>query len=104
MNLASEAGAIIDARQAEYGDRVASWEVIGRLAEELQAPGDGPRERAICTLIAMKLVRASHSPQNPDHYRDACGYLAMLGEARGAAAKQPSSVITDQLRAAIGGG
>jgi len=67
-------------REARYGEMVSSWEEIGELADSLAAETDTPGQRAVLILIAAKLVRRKHSPEEPDHLIDACGYLGILAK------------------------
>lgn len=75
-----DAHEILLAREQVYGPMTASWEEVAELAAKLAAPDDTPGQRAVLILIATKLVRRKHSPANPDHPRDAAGYLGILAE------------------------
>lgn len=75
-----DAHEILIAREAAYGPMATSWEEVAELAALLATPDDTPGQRAVLVLVATKLVRRKHSPANPDHLRDACGYLGILAE------------------------
>lgn len=69
------------ARQDGYGDMVESWRrIAGAVSRRTGAYVDP--EAALWVLIEMKLERDRHSPDNPDHLRDAIGYLGILGQLR----------------------
>lgn len=79
--ICQEAHELLLARQDRYGDMVESWRRIAeaasrRVGVELTA------EAALWVLIEMKLERQRHSPENPDHLRDAVGYLGILAQVR----------------------
>lgn len=77
--IAQEAHELLLAREEVYGDMVDSWR---RIAEEVsRRTGDYVSvETALWVLVEMKLERHRHSPENPDHLRDAVGYLAILAK------------------------
>lgn len=79
--LCQEAHDLLAARQEGYGDMVASWR---RIADAVTRRRGVPvsAETALWVLIEMKLERYRNSPENPDHLRDAIGYLGILGKVR----------------------
>lgn len=77
-----EAHDLLVARERLYGPMASSWDRVAELVDLIAAPSDSPGQRATLTLLAMKLVRRRHSPENPDHIRDACGYLGILDRQR----------------------
>ena len=68
-------------RQDGYGDMVESWRRIAGAVSRRTGTYVSP-EVALWVLIEMKLERYRHSPENPDHLRDAIGYLGILGQLR----------------------
>ncbi|MEZ6187927.1 MAG: DUF6378 domain-containing protein [Planctomycetota bacterium] len=92
--LCQQAHELITARQESYGDMVTSWRRIAQAASrrtglELTA------EDALWVAIEMKLRRDQHSPENPDHLRDAIGYLGILGQLR-AESTAPQTFVAPQ--------
>ena len=78
MTVAFEAHQVILDRERLYGPIASSWDEVAELTERLASTSDTPGERAVLQLLVVKLVRRKHSPENQDHYRDACGYLAIM--------------------------
>ena len=81
--LCKQAHELLMTRQRAYGDMVDSWHEVALAVTErtglcLSA------EETLWVLIEMKLNRDRHSPENPDHLRDAIGYLGILGRVRAA--------------------
>lgn len=73
-----EAHELLATREQLYGPMATTWEQIAQLADQLTAPTDTPGQRAVLSMVVVKLVRRKHSPSNRDHTRDACGYLGIL--------------------------
>ena len=76
--ICDEAGDILRSRQSDYGDIVDAFDEVAELVEQILSPTDTAAQRAALTLVAIKLVRRKSSPENPDHARDACGYLGIV--------------------------
>jgi Domain of unknown function (DUF6378) len=88
--LCQEAHELLQARQQCYGDMVSSWRRIAGAVRQRTGVDLSP-EDVVWVLIEMKLERDRHSPENPDHLRDAIGYLGILGQLRAAAASTRAS-------------
>lgn len=81
-NIADEASKIVREREARYGTIHTSFDAITDLAKFI-TPRDATAEEAVAwTLIAMKLIRNTNSPDNQDHLRDAVGYLVIVDKLR----------------------
>ena len=97
--LCQQAHELITARQDSYGDMVASWRMIAKAASR-RTGLHMSAEDALWVLIEMKFRRDLQSPEDPDHLRDAIGYLGILGQVRAEEASQvraPS--VREELRA-----
>ena len=86
--ICQEAHELLLARQGSYGDMIDSWR---RIAEAVsQRTGTFvSTETALWVLIEMKLERHRHSPEDPDHLRDAVGYLGILAQVEAASDPGP---------------
>tara|TARA_B100000965_G_scaffold378076_1_gene372650 strand:- start:63 stop:368 length:306 start_codon:yes stop_codon:yes gene_type:complete len=88
--LCQEAHELLMAREGAYGEMLASWKRISGAVSRRTGAYMSP-ETALWVLIEMKLERDRHSPENPDHLRDAIGYLGILGQVRAEQASVRSS-------------
>lgn len=86
-NILAEADKTINsARPDKYGTVDESFGKIAAVCNqifsktELSSPMTAQKVAKV--LIAMKLVRDSYSPGNPDHVLDACGYIGLLDQLR----------------------
>lgn len=86
--LAAAADIIDGARNATYGDAVEEFERIAKVWGVLLGiemdPADVPR-----MMVAMKLVRSTHSPEHTDHWVDIAGYAALAARSVEAARARP---------------
>lgn len=87
-NILKDADQIINSdRPAKYGEVEESYAKVAEVAQaiftegEVSTKGFTP-EMALKVMIAVKLVRDSYSPGNPDHLRDAAGYIGLLDQLR----------------------
>ena len=78
VTVCGTAHALVLKREEVYGKMDESWAEIGKLTELLSSPKDSSAQKAVLGLIATKLIRRKHSPQNRDHYVDLCGYAEIL--------------------------
>lgn len=85
-NVIAEANEIVHGeRHVKYGSAVETFSRIASIFNAIRSPSDGGPIGATGVakvLVAMKLVRDSVSPENPDHARDTIGYLGLLDEVR----------------------
>jgi hypothetical protein len=80
VNVLLEADKLIHGERVEtYGKPEESFVLIAKLAS-LMAGRDITKQDVIFVMVAQKLIRRLHSPDNPDHLIDACGYLGILGD------------------------
>ena len=77
--ICQEAHELLLARQESYGDMIDSWRRIAEAASR-RTGACVTAETALWVLVEMKLERLRHSPENPDHLRDAAAYLAILAQ------------------------
>lgn len=77
---------LLQAEEAIHGERVKTYgpatTTFNHVANAFNSiTGLGISSKDIClVLIIMKLVRNQHSPENPDHRLDACGYLGIMDD------------------------
>lgn len=86
--ICQQAHELLLARQGSYGDMVDSWRRIAEAASR-RTKSTISAEAALWVLIEMKLERLRHSPENPDHLRDAVAYLGILAQAHEADLSDP---------------
>lgn len=86
--LLVEAEKIVNAdRPDRYGDVGESFTKVAQLAtlqfskEEL-ASGVMTAQKVVKVMKAIKIVRDTYSPDNPDHLRDEVGYTELLDQLR----------------------
>jgi hypothetical protein len=72
-------------RRIDYGDPIEVHERIAMIWSGIMGRCVEPREVALC-MAAVKMVRASASPQKLDHYIDGAAYIAIAGEIESAGA------------------
>ena len=97
--LCKQAHELITARQDSYGDMVTSWRQIA-ISASRRTGLCMSAEDALWVLIEMKFRRDLQSPENPDHLRDAIGYLGILGQLRAEeASKLRPKTLREELEA-----
>ena len=77
---------LVASREHAYGPVCESFAKIARVRELITGPGDTPAMRELLSQLAMKLVRRTYSPEEPDHTRDARGYLVLIDSVQEAGA------------------
>lgn len=78
-DIISEAVKILGPRGQSYGDVRGSHDVIAQLATLLTGKPMSSRDIALI-MVAVKLSRASTSPDHVDNWVDAINYIAFAGE------------------------
>lgn len=81
--VCQEAHELLLARQDVYGDMVDAWRRIAEAASR-RAGQTVSTSTALWVLVEMKLERLRHSPEDPDHLRDAVAYLGILARVQAA--------------------
>lgn len=82
--MAEADGLIHGERATKYGPVAETFEAIANVYRAIRTDdeekGTFDARSVAKVLVAMKLVRNRTSPENPDHLRDAAGYLGLLDE------------------------
>ena len=66
-------------REKDYGDAVDCHREIAAMWSVILKRPVTDTEVALC-MAALKIVRATHSPEKADHYADGAAYMAIAGE------------------------
>ena len=85
-NILKDADHIINAdRPSKYGRVEDSYLSVAEVVNQIHrghADEGVTMELCLKVMIAVKLVRDSYSPDNPDHLRDAAGYIGLIDQLR----------------------
>lgn len=96
--ILSHAAALVkDARQADHGSWDANSITAARIAWALDLDAASAEDWPLL-MACLKLARIRETPENPDHYTDAAGYLALAAEQRRAV-----SAAVHEIRRAVNG-
>lgn len=78
--LLAEANSIVSGdRESAYGIPENSFDSIAKIWQVILKTEVTPQQVALC-MVALKVVRATSSPNKSDNYVDMAGYAAIAGE------------------------